>query len=293
MAFRQVIKDKKLFMPSDIVQKWRNHSLVGTTFQKFLDGFLEEFEIVESRAAQSSEEDAATKKRAAAAASETSATSKRARLALDAALVVDAAGIDKAMLNECRLGTKDPAVWLQIRAQNHIYIVNKGTKDWVAMDSFVAGFGRGAFKIIKQDAELPSGAVDLQLTSSSDCIHYDGKMQMLGDVIKELRQRNPDTKVTYHKMIFDTQEPHKFELQRTHRVIFVSRPEEQSSQEMKEGNAAARESLQLWQSSSSVGVFWVMKFSQVKGLIPVKPAVYLKGSVTLGPGQALILSKPA
>ena len=62
---------------------------------------------------------------------------------------------------------------------------------------------------------------------------------------------------------------------------------------MKEGNAAARESLQLWRSSSSVGVFWVMKFSQVKGLIPVKPGVYLKGSVTLGPGQALIVSKPA
>lgn len=290
MAFRQVIKDKKLFMPTDIVNKWRNHTLVGPTFQKFLDGFLEEFEIVESRAAPVPEEDA-TKKRGAA--SETSATAKRARVALDAALVVDATGIDKALLHECRIGSKDPAVWLQIRAQNHIYIVNKGTKDWVASDSFVAGFGRGAFKIIKQDAELPSGAVELHLTSSSDSIHYDGKMQVLGDVIKELRQRNPDTKVTYHKMTFDTQEPHKFELQWTHRVIFVSRPEEQSAQEMKDGNAAARESLQLWQSSNSVGVFWVMKFSQVKGLIPVKPAVYLKGSVTLGPGQALILSKAA
>ena len=42
-----------------------------------------------------------------------------------------------------------------------------------------------------------------------------------------------------------------------------------------------------------VNVTGYMKFSQVKGLIPVKPAVYLKGSVTLGPGQALILSKPA
>ena len=125
MAFRQVIKDKKLFMPSDIVQKWRNHSLVGSTFQNFLDAFLEEFEIVESRA--KSEEDAAKKRGAAAAAA--SETSKRQRVALDGALVVDATGIDKAMLNECRLGTKDPAVWLQIRAQNHIYIVNKGTKD--------------------------------------------------------------------------------------------------------------------------------------------------------------------
>ena len=61
---------------------------------------------------------------------------------------------------------------------------------------------------------------------------------------------------------------------------------------MKDQNAASKEHLSVWEKSATSQVLWYMKLSQVKGLVPLKPALFLKGSVTLNPQKALVLSKP-
>ncbi|CAK9116068.1 unnamed protein product [Durusdinium trenchii] len=183
-------------------------------------------------------------------------------------------------------------MWLQIRANNLIALTNKGQKEWAGNESNVCGFGKGSFKIIKMDADLPDGAIEFSLSGSDDLVCYKDVVQKLGDVLKELRKKNPETKVTYYKLTFDTDDPHKFTVRKTHRVVFMPRPEEKSG-EMKEFNAGCREKLQLWENSASCTVLWHVKASPVKGLIPVKPAVFLRGSASIGPGQSLLLAKPS
>ena len=279
-------------MPAGVVNQWRNHPLVGSQFQKFLDEFLEDHAIQEQVTGNDPpiNDPANPNKRTNPGPGPGPSPLKKARCCLDPGLVVDAESIDKAMLNECRIGAKEPPIYLQVRSHNHIYLLNKGSKDWVGNETPLGGFGKGSFKIIKQDADLPEGAVELDFSGSADQICYNGSLQSLGDVVKELRTKNPDCKVTYFKLTFDTENPNQFQLTRTHRVIFIPRPEEKAS-EMKEFNCAAKESMQVWKASNSVSVLWTMKFSAVKGLIPVKPGLFLKGSVTLSPGKALVVCK--
>ena len=285
----QVISEKRLFMPVSVVQQWRNHSLVGAEFQKVLDEFLKDYEIVEPKTETTEPNDKDPKRPAP---TPLPSPSKKPRNALDASLICEANSITQAMLTECRIGSRDPPVFLQVRASNHIYLVNKGSKEFTANELHIAGFGRGSFRIVKNDADLPDGAIELSFSGHTDVIHFNGSLTTVGEVLKELRNRNPDCKVCYFKLKFaEDGNPHAFELIRTHRVVFVPRPEEKTS-EMKEMNAAAREPLQVWNASQAANIFWVMKFSSVKGLIPVKPAVYLKGHCSVGPGQALVISKP-
>lgn len=272
-------------MPTTLVQKWRGNAVAGGQFQKLLDSFLEHYEIID---AQSTGGSGDTPKRPNGEPGET--PTKRPRV--DSTLLVEAASLEQPLLYECRVGSNSKdSVWLQVRAGNTILLVNKGTHDWAGKDAPICGFGKGSFKIIKAEAELPEGGVELSLHGSSDMICYDGRVVTLGDTLRTLRGKNPETKITYFKINFDTEDPHKFELQKSHRVIFVPRPDEKSA-EVKDSNAAAREKVELWNSSPSVAVMWHMKHSAVKGLLPLKPAVFLKAAVVIPAQQALFLVKP-
>ena len=290
----QVVNDGKLCIPNNVVQDWRGHPLCGKVFQKFLDGFLEHYTVIEPQANSNAtavvgpREDQ-TKRNAEGG---PGGTPKKARVTLDAAGVVPLESVDKALLSECKVtaGQKD-SLWLQVRANDNIVLANKGNKDWSGNEIPVCGFGKGSFKIIKADAELPDGAVELDLGGSKDLVCFNGAVQPVGDVLKELRKKNPDTKITYFKLVFDAEDPHKFTLHKTHRVIFTPRPEEKTG-EMKELNAACREKMKLWEDSTTCMVMWHLKFSPVKGLIPLKPAIFLKGACTIPVGHALFLSKP-
>lgn len=287
----EVIQDQKLFMPANVVKQWRNHEIVGKEFQSFLDSFLESYEILEATVIDVEQEagsDAKPNKRPADGPGGPSRKKPRNQIA--DSLVIDADSIDKSLLSECKVGSRDP-IFLQVRASNHIYLVNKGSKDWQANESVIAGFGKGSFKLLKADEECPEFAVERSLAGSADLISFGGSVRTLGDILKELRGKNPDVKITYYKINFAADEPNQFTLQKTHRVAFVPRPEERSS-EMKDHNAAAKEKLSLWQSSESLGVLWYMKLSAVKGLVPLKPALFLKGAVTLPPQKALVVVKP-
>ena len=292
----QVINNEKLCIPSTVVQQWRGHALCGKLFQKFLDGFLEHYSVIEPQAAPApavvpgeAGKNETTKRNAEGG---PGGTPKKPRVTLDGAGVVPLESIDKALLTECKItaGQKD-SLWLQVRANDNIVLANKGQKEWSGNEIPVCGFGKGGFKIIKADAELPDGAVEMNLADSKDLVCFNGVVQMVGNVLKEHRKKNPDTKVLYFKLAFDPEDPHKFTLHKTHRVIFVPRPEERTG-EMKELNAACREKMQLWEGSSTCMVMWHLKFSPVKGLIPLKPAIFLKGACTIPVGHALFLSKP-
>eukprot|EP00438_Fugacium_kawagutii_P022435 Skav232862 [mRNA] locus=scaffold2451:162468:166474:+ [translate_table: standard] len=285
-----VIRDNKLGIPAAMVQKWRNHPVCGQQFQKFLDKFLEKHTVIEQSIAQPQAADGSANKRAADPDGPAGGTPKKPRVTLDSNAVVPTDTVDKALLTECRIGNKD-SMWVQVRANNCIIFANKGSKDFSANEIPLLGFGKGSFKILKQDAELPDGAVELSFSDSQDLVSFNGVVQTLGDVMKELRKKNPDTKITYFRMTFDGEDPHKFTLVKTHRVIFQPRPEEKAG-EMKEINAACREPLKVWETSTMCGVMWYLKSSAVKGLVPVKPGIFLKGSCTIPPAHSLVLTKP-
>lgn len=241
----QVVNDKKLGIPAGLVQEWRGHETCGTQFQKFLDGFLETYEVVEAQRRPDPADtggESEEQKRKRQAEGSVGGTPKKPRVALDSSLVIAADQIDKALLAECKIsGSNKDSMWLQSRANNCVVLLNKGNNAYTGNEVQIAGFGKGGFKMMKSDADFPQGGVELNLAGSKDLICFNGQVQLLGDVLKELRSKNPDTKVTYFKLNFDNEDPHAFVLHKTHRVVFVPRPEEKQG-EVKEMNAACRES---------------------------------------------------
>ena len=121
-----------------------------------------------------------------------SGTPKKARVTLDAVDIVPLESIDKALLTECKItaGQKD-SLWLQVRANDNIILANKGTRDWSGNEIPICGFGKGSFKIIKADADLPDGAVEMNLAGSKDLVCFNGMVQPVGDVLKEHRKKKP------------------------------------------------------------------------------------------------------
>ena len=70
--------------------------------------------------------------------------------------MLETTSIKESLLAEAKLAGcgKDPPL-LQIRTGHTIYIVNNGTQEWVSPPHFnVTGFGKGSFKIVKDDASV-------------------------------------------------------------------------------------------------------------------------------------------
>ena len=290
MAISQIVKDR------------RGHHVCGNEFQKFLDNFLESYEILDTTAPKQDpcpnpheylQEGQGWKRSPEESGPAPGPSPKKLRVTLEASLVCDAESIDKALLSECRVtsDSRSDSLWLQIPAADHIYLLNKNTKEWQGNENFLFGFGKGSFKLLKQDDPALDESIELAYSSSADLVCYNGSLQPLRQILKGMRATNPDTKICYFKIQLDPQDPGVFSLQRTHRVDFIPGAEEKSA-ELKDFNAGAKEKMTLWERSQSLAVYWYVKHFAVKGLIPVKPGSFLKGAVTIPASKALTLVKP-
>ncbi|CAE7298363.1 unnamed protein product [Symbiodinium sp. CCMP2592] len=282
-----VIRDGKLAIPVEIVKEWGTHPL-AKDFQDWLKCFQESGGEIVAAAGADSEADQ-KRKAAGNPDSEPAAKKKKGAVKIDEALIGEADAISQALLHECKVTvTKDSVGMLQVRAGSEVWLVNKGPKDFVAEFHQVCGFGRGSFKLMKPEEQPVEGQrfVEFKLTDYQDMIYINNQCLTVGQAVAQQRLTKPDCKVSYHEIVQDAEKGlNEFSLRLTHRVVFSSKMEEVTA-EATFGNLALKENNTIWSESKALCVLWHCRWT-AKGLTPVKPAVHLKGGITVKPGKAL------
>ena len=283
----QVVKDEKLFLPVGLVREWQDHSQVGHEFKSWMETFLKDHAVIDPAEQQQQQQeenpdDPEGRKRAAAGGGPNPSPNKRARVTVDSSLIMDSSSITTAMINEYDVQKgKDLSVALQLRAEDQVYLLNKGTKPWKALDPLVCGFGNGTWKVVKPNTEKPANSVQLCFKNHEALILLNGTLQTIGQAVNEMRVKKPDAKIAYHT-IQEGESLQEFNLTVSHQVAFVAKMEEGT--EWSQKNIA----LKLFKDGmdSPLQLIWYMRWS-TKGLTPIKPALHLVGNVELAGGKAL------
>lgn len=92
----------------------------------------------------------------------------------------------------------------------------------------------------------------------------------LQKVLLAQREKDPDVKACYYKLHWDEEDHKLFTITHTQMISF--NPHE--PYEIKASNLATQEPVSFW-NNEVTHVVWVVKWKPV-GLVPVKPAVFLK-----------------
>ena len=171
-------------------------------------------------------------------------------------------------------------VMMNLRAHHKAYIVNKGKKEAsLTVSDQLVGFGKGGFKLVKGDAS--EHQVVFKLDGPDTPVIYNNVCTSLQKVLLAQREKDPDVKVCYHKLQWDEVDPKIFTITQTHMISF--NPNE-AAKENTASNMATKEPVSFW-NNEVTQVVWFVRWSQ-KGLLPVKPAVFLKGELNLMSEQA-------
>ena len=116
--------------------------------------------------------------------------------------VVESNTISEVLLAEVKLTTmpKDTAM-LQLRASNTIYILNMATSE-IALSQwiFLAGFGKGTFKLLTSEEETRPSALGLGWNSSDNLVVFNGTVISLEKVVNDQRASKPECRVCYHNI---------------------------------------------------------------------------------------------
>ena len=152
----------------------------------------------------------------------------------------------------------------------------------------VAGFGKGGFKLIKDAALLADKNVEFKLLGPDTIIQVNGVTTTLVKVLQQQRESVPDCKVNYHKITWDPKDLQKFTIEQTHRVAFC--PSDSAGQTSC-ANVATKEKSEEW-NNQVTQLIWVCKWTR-KGLMPLKPAVVLRGELTLPAEHCAMLAPSA
>ncbi|CAK9018185.1 Uncharacterized protein SCF082_LOCUS13970 [Durusdinium trenchii] len=280
-----VLKNEELGLPVQVIREWQDHATCGPEFRKWLEGFQAKHKVIDDRAEQNETDpqgQSSDGKRANGG--QVGPSPKKARTdvpALEPSRIIESSKITSALINEYSLPVgKDVAVSFHTRAENQMFLVNKGSKTWSASDPAILHFGNGSWKVLKANQDLPDGAVELKFASCDDKILLNGAVQTLGQVMADMRQKKPDAKIAYHQ-IQETDDIKQFSLTTTHRVVFVCKTE---GSEWSSKNVASK----VWKAGMDGGplkLIWYMRWA-TKGLVPIKPVLHLLGHATLTAGQA-------
>ena len=140
-------------------------------------------------------------------------------------------------------------------------------------------------------SEDPSDKMYLfELKSQDDPVIINNVVQTLGKAVYDQRQTDPTAGVAYHKIAEDTANPKNFTLSTTHRVAFALK-EEGAESTQTANNIGLKCPFPMW-NCGCLFIVWHVRWT-LKGLVPVKPAVLLKASVTLAAAESLHCNKPA
>ena len=166
-------------------------------------------------------------------------------------------------------------VMMNLRAHHKAYIVNKGKKEAsLTVSDQLIGFGKGGFKLVKGDAS--EHQVVFKLDGPDTPVIFNNVRTSLQKVLLAQREKDPDVKVCYHKLHWDEADPKLFTITQTHMISFSPNKD---AKEIVASNLATQEPVSFW-NNEVTQVLWSVRWAQ-KGLMPVKPAVFLKGELNL------------
>lgn len=281
--------ENQLQMPAAIVKDWQLHPKFGTQFSVWLDNFVQTYSIAEARSMESSMDSMTPEKRKAAMNLPGESPSKVPKLQQDLSqqYLIESKDITETLLAEAQLPGKTAAAWYQLRTGHQIYLVNKGANDWQSPSlCLCAAYGKGTFKLIKPDqtdVDL-SDTVEFNLQSAKDFVVFNGQLATVGQIVNEQLVKKPEAEVCYHKMTVSDDKPKEFTLEQTHKIVFVAAKEDKDPNKL--SGIAGKEPTQSYTSAPCLQVLWSVRWT-AKGLMPVKPAVYLTGTIVVPPGKAL------
>jgi hypothetical protein len=268
----------ELCVPVDLVKKWQFHILFKERFTTWLDAFTAE----EKHQVGSVDVEPMPSpiKREPPNPDGGSPPAKKPRISGEC--MVECSAITQPLLIETKIGKDGPT--LQIRAAHTIWIVNKAaTEVSVLQNSYVAGFGKGAFKLLLGETAVAANQKEYKLTSHDDKVVFNGLVTTLGKVVTDERAKKPDAQVAYHSLTADAINSQHFTLLTTHRVAFMPKDEEGTA--ITHGNIGTKEDVNVWETTNT-HVLWNVRWT-AKGLMPVKPAIYLKGGdLVMAAGRA-------
>lgn len=292
-------KHDKAELPVHVAKAWQFHPTFGKDFTSWIDSFVEKGGSVQAEQApepqknDEGKEQEDSKKRVGEGSPEVPAP-KKVKKAVDATFIMDNDKITTPLLHETKSGKG--GLFLQIRAQHQVFLLNKSQQVVVLNDEhYIGSFGKGSFKLLKPEEEVKDNMVEFKLSSSDDTHVFNSKVTSIGATIGEAAKKKPDVAVCYHTKTVDVQAPGRFKLALTHRVAFCAKAGSQSEagsetqEKLSDGNICALEKMSSWAKSPVVKVLWQTRFC-AKGLSPVKPAVYLNGGVSLSPNQGVLLT---
>ena len=273
----------KLCMPVELAKQWQFHAVFGTDFTAFLNKFNEKYEVIESSAGKTDTEPDGTKNKRANPDPEPPKNQKKPKISQDT--VMESNKISQALLTEVQLPGKGGGPFLQIRVGSGIYLTNKGSTDMVlGANLAVAGFGKGSFKALSANTDVTDKQHQFLLKSSSDMVVLNNVVTSLGQIILEKRESQPDISVNYHKIVPDEADPKVFTLEATHCIAFTLKEDGADNKDPTMMNIGAKMPFQVW-NNQCLYVIWHVRFGP-KGLVPVKPGIFLKGGVTVPVGHS-------
>lgn len=286
----QVLKNEELGLPVQVIREWQDHATCGPEFRKWLEAFQAKHKVIDDQAEQNDDKEGQPSDgKRNSNGGQSGPSPKKARTeapALEPGRIIESSKITGALINEYSLAVgKDLAVSFHMRADDQLFLVNKGSKTWSASDPAILQFGSGSWRVLKSNQEILDGAVELKFTGCDDKILLNGTVQTLGQAMAEMRQKKPDAKIAYYQ-IQETDDIKQFSLTSTHHVVFMCKVEEGTEWSSK--NLAAK----VWKAGMDGGplkLIWYMRWA-TKGLLPIKPVLHLLGQATLTAGQAADVS---
>ena len=87
---------------------------------------------------------------------------------------------------------------LQIRAQHIVYIVNTSADELtVANNAYLAGFGKGSFKLLPGNSEPAANQTEYVLKNHDDLVVFNGIVMSLGKVVADERSKMHGASLAY------------------------------------------------------------------------------------------------
>ena len=284
-------RDQQLSMPVDIYKYWTScaNQELSNRFLRFVeDNSLPV--LAEPVAAESLTPDKKGK-RGTSDVDVPGPPTKKAKF--DPSTIVTTSDITEALLFDVKIAApqKSDKVHLHLRVGAR-YLVNLGLSEvTVPSNFFMAGFGKGNFKLLKGLEETPpDNSIEFSLTDSESLVVYNNCVTTIGAILQVERLKKPDLAPCYHKVIDNEADSRAFTLQQTHRIVFVPAGESNVTASNVALKAAGPKDLsggleQNW-SSHLTRLMWKVRLTN-KGVQAITPAVYTVVESVIPPGSAV------
>ncbi|CAK9068414.1 unnamed protein product [Durusdinium trenchii] len=282
---------RKLQIPKPLVQKWRTDSDFGDEFGTWLDNFCEKYSVAENE--QTSQTSPNKNKRDGEEPENPTPVKKNKVEEVGPEFILANDKVQETLLFEAKLQGKD-SLSFQIRTGHQLFVVNSTPSELsVKPGTALVGFGRGSFKLVKDNEVLSEKAMVFEMSSES-LVSLNGVVSTVSEVLAKQRETKPSAEVCYHKATLVPDKLGVYDFRVTHKVAFVPAAAGKNDADQGSGtgkddpvsasNIAAREPSSTFQGMHSMSLVWHVKWT-VKGLQPVKVMLHCMKQLVLPAGQ--------